>query len=98
MLFEVVLPLEGLAADFAGVRDIILVGALVDHEVVGLGEPALAVAADELALGPHFASEFPGGVAFLSVYWHYGEHWSEESRCLSSAFRGGNKLEGGFTP
>lgn len=47
---EVVLPAERLAARVAVVRTFVGVRSLVDHEVVGLGEVAGAVLADELFL------------------------------------------------
>lgn len=76
MLFEVVLSFEGFAANLAGEGHVILVAALVDHEVVGLGEASLAVLADELdgALGSHLlpAAELPA--VPLCLHWHYREH------------------------
>ena len=72
MLLEVVLPLEGLAARLAREGDVVLVRALVDHEVVGLGEAALAVLADELALGAHLAAEL--GPPLVRLHLHDGEH------------------------
>jgi hypothetical protein len=78
VLLKVILPLEGLSASLAGERDVILVTPLVDHQVVGFGEAALAVFADELALGTHLASEFGSvGVPILSFYWHNREHWDD---------------------
>jgi len=78
VLLKVILPLEGLSAGLAGERDVILVTPLVDHQVVGLGEAALAVLADKLALGPHLASEFGTvGVPILSFYWHNRKHWDD---------------------
>lgn len=71
VLFEVVLTLERLAARLAREGDVILVRPLVDHEVVGLSEAALAVLADELALGPHLAPEF---ATVVRLNGHYGEH------------------------
>lgn len=71
VLLEVVLPLEGLAADLAGEGDVVLVGALVDHEVVGLGEASLAVLADKLAFGPHPLPELP---PLFGLDLHYREH------------------------
>ena len=44
---EMVLPPEGLAADITGKGSLVRVRALVDHEVVGLGELAMAKLADE---------------------------------------------------
>lgn len=72
VLLEVVLPLEGLAARLAREGDVVLVRALVDHEVVGLGEAALAVLADELALGAHLAPEL--GPPLVRLHLHDGEH------------------------
>lgn len=48
-------------------------GALVDHQVVGLGEPTLAVLAHELALWPHLATEV--GPTVVIVNSHHGEHF-----------------------
>lgn len=73
MLAQVVLPLERLPAHFAGVGELgALVSALMDHEVVALGEAALAVLADKLALGAHLPTEVPRPV--LVLYLHDGEH------------------------
>ncbi len=36
MLFQVVLSLEGFAADLASVGDVVAMAALVNHEIVGL--------------------------------------------------------------
>lgn len=73
MLAQVVLPLETLPAYFAAERQLwALMGALVDHQVVGLGEPTLAVLADELAFWAQFASEIP---CVLFVNLHHGEHF-----------------------
>lgn len=47
-------------------------GALVDHQVVRLGEPTLAVLADEFAFWAQFASEIP---CVLFVNLHHGEHF-----------------------
>lgn len=47
---QVVLPPERLAADVTRVRTLVGVRALVDQQVVGLGELAVAVLADELLL------------------------------------------------
>ncbi len=46
-----VLTAESLAADVARVRPLIGVSSLVDEQVVGLGELAVAELADELLLG-----------------------------------------------
>lgn len=72
MLLEVVLALERLAARLAREGDVVLVGALVDHEVVRLGEAALAVLADELALGAHLAPKLRPPLVRLHL--HDGEH------------------------
>lgn len=71
VLFQVVLTLERLAADLAGERHVVLVAALVDHQVVRFSESALAVLADKLALGPHLATKLPPVVTF---YLHNREH------------------------
>lgn len=69
MLFEVVLPLEGTSAHLTAERELgTLVGALVDHEVVALGEPPLAVLADELTLRSHLSPELPTAVVVLDVH------------------------------
>lgn len=73
MLLEIILPLETFPAHFTAERQLgTLVRPLVDHQIVGLGEPPLAVLADELALGSHFSSELPA--AYLVVNLHYSEH------------------------
>lgn len=76
MLLEIVLPLKGLSADLAGEGYVVLVAALVDHEVVGLCEASLAILANELdgALGSHLlpAAELPA--VPLCLHWHYREH------------------------
>ncbi|CAD6232542.1 GSCOCG00006941001-RA-CDS [Cotesia congregata] len=76
VLFKVVLPLEGLSADLAGEGHVVLMTALVYHEVVGLSESPLAVLADELdgALGAHLlpAAELPA--VPLCLHRHYREH------------------------
>lgn len=71
VLFQVVLPLEGLAADLTRKCHVILVTALVDHQVVGLGEAALAVLADKFTLGSHFAAKLP---PVVTLYLHNREH------------------------
>lgn len=81
MLLEVVLTLEGLSAGLAGEGDVVLVGALVDHEVVGLGEAPLAILAHELALGAHLATKLS---PLIRLYWHDGEH----CRCLCVSLTG----------
>ena len=50
MVPEMVLTPESLAAHFTRERSLVGVRALVDQEVVGLGELSLAVLADELLL------------------------------------------------
>lgn len=58
MRADIFLPFVVLAAHLARERHLrALVGALVDHQVVRLGEPALAVLAHELALRPHLGTE-----------------------------------------
>ena len=71
MLLQVVLPFESLPTCLARESDVILVRPLVDHQIVRFGETALAVFADELTFGPHFATEFP---TVVGLNWHYGEH------------------------
>lgn len=71
VLFQVVLTFEGLAADLAREGDVILVGPLVYHQVVRLGETALAILADEFAFGSHFSAKLP---PFVTVYLHNREH------------------------
>lgn len=73
MLTQIVLPFEALPAHLAAVGELgALVRALVYHQVVGLGEPTLAILADELALGAQLAPEVPGVVL---VDLHHGEHF-----------------------
>lgn len=73
MLAQIVLPLKALPAHFAAEGELrTLVRPLVDHQVVGLGEPALAVLAHELALRTQLASEVAGVVL---VNLHHGEHF-----------------------
>lgn len=86
VLFQVVLALEALAAHLAGERQLgTLVRALVDHQVVALGEAALAVLADELALGAHLATEL--APADVVVDLHYGEHLGARlPRCALAAY------------
>mgnify|MGYP002049908675 CR=1 FL=1 len=63
---EMVLPPEGLATDITGKGSFVRVGPLVDHEVVGLGELAVAVLADEpllrLAVPVHVECEGGGRI------------------------------------
>lgn len=76
MLTQVILPLETFPTDLAAKGQLrALVGALVYHQVVGLGESALAVLADELALGAQFTPKVP---CVILVDLHHGEHfvWS----------------------
>jgi len=76
VLLEIVLPLEGLSADLAGEGHVVLMAALVDHEVVGLGEAPLAVLADELyrALGAHLLPPAELPAVPLCLHRHYREH------------------------
>lgn len=76
MLLEIVLPLEGLSADLAGEGHVVLMAALVDHEVVGLREAPLAVLADELyrALGAHLLPPAELPAVPLCLHRHYREH------------------------
>lgn len=78
VLLEIVLPLEGLSADLAGEGHVDLVAALVDHEVVGLGEAPLAVLADVLlvrrALGAHLLPPAELPAVPLCLHRHYREH------------------------
>lgn len=77
VLTQIVLPLETLPAYFAAEGQLrALMGAFVDHQVVGFREPTLAVLADELAFWAQFASEIP---CVLFVNLHHGEHfvWSK---------------------
>jgi len=48
---EVILTAEGLSANVARVGPFVGVGPLVDEQIVGLGELAVAELADELLLG-----------------------------------------------
>lgn len=73
MLAQIILSLETLPADFATEGQLwTLMGALMDHQVVGLRKPALAILAYELAFLTQFASEVPG-VIFVDL--HHGEHF-----------------------
>lgn len=76
VLLEIVLPLEGLSADLAGEGHVVLMAALVYHEVVGLGEAPLAVLADELyrALGAHLLPPAELPAVPLCLHRHYREH------------------------
>lgn len=71
MLFQVVLALESLSAGLARERNVIFMSALVDHQIVGLGESSLAIFAHKFALGPHFA---PKLATLVRLNGHYGEH------------------------
>lgn len=51
-------------------------GPFVDHQVVGLREPTLAVLAHELAFWAQFASEIP---CVVLVNLHHGEHFVYEA-------------------
>lgn len=73
MLAQIILPLEALPAHFTAERELwTLVRPLMDHQVVGLGEAALAVLADELAFRAQLASEV-ASVVFIDL--HHGEHF-----------------------
>lgn len=77
MLLEVVLSLEGLAANLAGPRHVVFMGALVDHQVVRFREPPLAKLADELAFrSVHFPAELP---PVLRLNLHDREHRGAEA-------------------
>lgn len=97
MLLEVVLPLEGLAARLAREGDVVLVRALMDHEVVRLSEAALAVLADELAFGAHLTAEL--GPPLVRLHLHDGEHGAgrlqqgEDTHC-QCALQTGTRLRG----
>jgi len=73
VLFQVVLPFERLAAHFARVGDVIAMTALVDHQIVGLGETTLAVLADKIGSRCHPAPV--GGTPVLGVVGHHSEHF-----------------------
>lgn len=76
MLTQVILPLETFPTDLAAeVQLRALMGALVYHQVVRLGESALAVLANEFALGAQFTPKVP---CMILVDLHHGEHfvWS----------------------
>lgn len=73
VLAQIVLSLETLPANFAAEGELrTLMGPFVYHQVVGLGEPTLAVLADELAFWAQFASEIP---CVVLVNLHHGEHF-----------------------
>lgn len=91
VLLEVVLPLEGFAADLAGEGHVVLVTAFVDHQVVGLGETSLAVLANELdgALGSHLLPPAELPAVPLCLHRHYREHpykFPPLLRCLRLCF------------
>lgn len=75
VLFKVVLPLEALPADLTGEREFgWLMRALMDHEVVWLGEPTLAVLAHVLTFGPHLPhAKLPAASVVLDLV-HYRKH------------------------
>lgn len=79
MLFEVVLALEGLSADFAGKRDVVLVAAFVNHKIVRFGEPALTVLADEVdrTFRPHFLPTAKLPAVALRLHRHNREHFGD---------------------
>lgn len=89
VLLQVVLPFETLAADLAREGELRrLVRPLVNHQVVGLGETALAVFTDVLAFGSHLShAELPAAIFVLDL--HYGEH---DAGCLSLSARGSASL------
>lgn len=73
MLTQIILPFETLAANLAAEGQLgALMGALVYHQVVGFGEPTLAILADELALWAQFTPKIPG---VILVDLHHGEHF-----------------------
>lgn len=73
VLFEVVLALEALPADLAAERQLgTLVRPLVYHQIVALGEPALAVLAYELAFRTHLPAELSAAHVVLNL--HYRKH------------------------
>lgn len=72
VLFKVVLSFESFSAELACERYVILVTPLVDHEVIGFGEPSLTVFANEFALRSHFAAEF--SAPLFGAHLHHGEH------------------------
>uniref|UniRef100_A0A1E1WFZ3 Uncharacterized protein n=1 Tax=Pectinophora gossypiella TaxID=13191 RepID=A0A1E1WFZ3_PECGO len=76
VLAQVILSLEALPTDLATERQFwAFVGALMNHQVVGLREPALTVLADEFALLAQLTPEVPC-VIFVDL--HHSEHfvWS----------------------
>lgn len=73
VLAQIVLSLETLPANLAAEGELrALMGPFVYHQVVRLGEPTLAVLADELAFWAQFASEIP---CVVLVNLHHGEHF-----------------------
>lgn len=52
MVAKMVLPSEGFAADIAGEGPLIRVSALMDEQVVGLGEVTFTILTNVLLLGP----------------------------------------------
>ena len=73
VLLQIVLSFERLPTSLTREGDVILVRPLVDHEIVGFGEPTLAVLAHEFTFRSHFTTKFP---TVVGLNWHYGEHRS----------------------
>jgi hypothetical protein len=70
VLFEVVLAFESSAAHLTAESQLgALVGPLVDHQVVGLGELPLAIFADEFVLGAHFSTELAPTNVVVNLYY-----------------------------
>lgn len=73
MLFKIILALEALPADLAAERQLgTLVRPLVYHQIVALGESALAVLAYELAFRTHLPAELSAAHVVLNL--HYRKH------------------------
>lgn len=73
VLFQIILPLEALPADLAAERQLwTLVRPLVYHQIVALGESALAVLAYELAFRTHLPAELSAAHVVLNL--HYRKH------------------------
>lgn len=86
VLAQIVPLLKVLAAHLARIGDLRgLVGALVDHQVVRLGESPLAVLANELALRTHLAAEI--GPAVIVVDSHYSKHFDRRYVYWCPAFK-----------
>lgn len=86
VLAQIVPLLKVLAAHLARIGDLGgLVGALVDHQVVRLGESPLAVLANELALRTHLAAEI--GPAVIVVDSHYSKHFDRRYVYWCPAFK-----------